>query len=322
MTLLSYPNHFITRQIVAKANVPVVDLNGDLPEFQLPRVLPDNETIGRLAAEHLISRGFRRLVYLQTSSAVVEQERRDGFRRTVESARRDFIHLSAVAAFGNARTLRRRLDWIARELMKLPRPFGVMCQFDVTANDVCMACGRVGLRVPDDVAIVGVDNDPIAAELGEVPLTSVDSNHRGQGYQGAALLDRLMHGEKPPASPIRVPPRGLVVRRSTDILMIENPAVAAALRHIHEHFRENLQAKAIAKSAGVSLRSLYRLFHEHVGRSMAEEIERLRVAHAQQMLSTTDVKVSTIAREAGFVSSSRMSTAFLRHLGKNPSQCR
>lgn len=182
ITLLSYPDHFITQKIIARATVPVVDLNGDLPEIQLPRVLPDNEMIGRLAAEHLIGIGFRLLVYYQTSNAVVDTERRD--------------------------------------------------------------------------------------------------------------------------------------------VMIENSSVAAALRHINEHFREDLRAEAIARAAGVSRRSLYRVFQENVGRSVAEEIERRRVFFARQMLVNPELKISDVANESGFVSSGRMAAAFMKHFGKPPSQCR
>jgi len=322
ITLLSYPDHFITQKIIARATVPVVDLNGDLPEIQLPRVLPDNEMIGRLAAEHLIGIGFRLLVYYQTSNAVVDTERRDGFRRAVEKAGREFRLVNAVEAYRNSDTLRNRLAWMAREFLKIPLPFGIMSQFDGTANEVSIACGNAGLRVPDDVAIVGVDNDPIAAELGPVPLTSVDSDRRAIGYQGAALLARLMLGEPAPVDPIRVPPKGLVVRKSTDILMIENSSVAAALRHINEHFREDLRAEAIARAAGVSRRSLYRVFQENVGRSVAEEIERRRVFFARQMLVNPELKISDVANESGFVSSGRMAAAFVKHFGKLPSQCR
>ena len=322
LTLLSYPDHFITREIVAKAKVPVVDMNGDLPNFKLPRVLTDNEAIGRLAAEHLIGRGFRHLVYYQTTDVAVERERRDGFRKAVQATGREFILLSAVDAYRDSFTWINRLEWMRHELLKLPRPLGLMSQYDRSANEICMACGRAGLRVPEDVAIVGVDNDPIAAELGEIPLTSVDSNHRSQGYEGAALLDRLMRGEKPPDAPLRVPPKGLVVRQSTDILMMEDPAVAAALRHINAHFREHLTVGDIARAAGISRRSLYRIFEENVGRSVAEEIERLRVSTSQQMLTSTDMKVSTIANEAGFSSSGRMAAAFIRQFGKRPSEFR
>ncbi len=322
ITLLVHPDHFITRQIIAQAKVPVVDLNDDCPEIKLPRVLADNETIGRVAAEHLISRGFRNLVYYQTSNSVGALERRAGFRQAVEAARRDFFLLNAVQAFRAADTLQHRLDWMARKLVLLPRPFGMMCQYDVTANEMCIACGHAGLRVPEEVAIVGVDNLTTSAELGEMPLTSVDSNLHGRGYQSAALLDRLMRGEKPPCEPVRVPPKGLVVRRSTDILMIKDPAVAAALTYINLHFREPLRVEAVAQAAGLSLRSLYRHFRENTGRSVAEEIERLRVAYAQQMLTCTAIKIQSVAREAGFASPESMSGAFLKHVGKHPSACR
>jgi len=322
ITLLTQTTQSMTRRLITGAKVPVVDLNDDCPGIQLPRVLADNEMIGRLAAEHLISRGFRHLVYYQTSDSAGALDRRAGFRRAVKAAGREFILLSAVRAFLDKDSLQHRLAWLARKLVKLPRPFGIMGQFDVTANELCMACGRAGLPVPEEVAIVGVDNISTCAEFGEIPLTSVDSNLHGRGYQGAALLDRLMRGEKAPAEPIRVPPKGLVARRSTDILMIENPVVAAALRHINAHFRENLQAESIARAAGVSLRSLYRLFQEHLGRSVAEEIERLRLTCARQMIAGTDLKISAIARDAGFVSSESMTAAFLKHYGKRPSECR
>ena len=213
-------------QFVARARRPTVDLTCELTGRRLPRVLPDNEAIGRLGAEHLLSRGFKELAFYHAYDARVESERMAGFRQAVRRAGQSFHHLDLASAPRRYQRGEHRLNYLTDMLRQLPRPLGVMAQYDTRASEVVLACERASLAVPEQVAVVGADNDPITSELGLVPLTSVDTNRFQLGYEGAALLDRLMQGEKPPRKPIRIPPKGIVVRRSSDILAVENIDVA------------------------------------------------------------------------------------------------
>jgi len=302
-----------------KARVPVVDLTGQLPNLPFPRVLPDNHAIGRLAAEELSGRGFKHTAFFTFARDVpVIVERMAGFRETALTAGCSFRVLDYTdLSKGNSRKC--MIRWLAGELAKLPKPVGLMAQFDAEANIIIQACIHAGLNVPEQVAVVGVDNDPIYSELGHVPLTSVVSNRELLGYRGAELLDRLMRGGKPPAKPERVPPGGIVVRRSTDIFAINDEGVAKALRYIKEHAREPISIDAVVRASGVSRRTLYTKFETTLNRTIQAEIIRQRINVAKNLLSTTDEKLGSIAYDSGFESASSLSKAFRTHEGMPPS---
>jgi LacI family transcriptional regulator len=211
------------------------------------------------------------------------------------------------------------IRWLAAELAKLPKPLGVMAQFDGDANVVVQACIHAGLNVPEQIAVVGVDNDPIYSELGPVPLTSVISNRELLGYQGAALLDRLMRGGKAPTKHERVPPGGIVVRRSTDIFAINDKALAKALNYIKENLAQPISIDQIVQASGVSRRTLYAKFSRLLGRSIHTEIVRQRINLAKNLLATTDEKLESISLDSGFDSASSFGKAFRAHEGMTPS---
>jgi LacI family transcriptional regulator len=194
-----------------------------------------------------------------------------------------------------------------------------MAQFDAEANIVIQACIYAGLNVPEQVAVVGVDNDPIYSELGPIPLTSVVSNRELLGYRGAELLDRLMRGRKPPAKPERIPPGGIVVRSSSDIFTINDEGVARALRFIKQHANEPISIDAVVRASGVSRRTLYTKFETKLGRTIQAEILRQRINLAKNLLSTTNEKLESIAYDSGFGSASSLSKAFKIYDGMQPS---
>lgn len=306
------------REIVLKAGVPVVDLWQDCPELSLPRVYPDHHAAGRLAATHLIELGLRNLLfYSHTVDRRVTELRRNGFREMAKSRGLgvDEIWWDSHTPMPKGLT---RVSWLAQQLKSRSLPVGVMAGNDAVASDVLDAAHLAGLRVPEDVAVVGVDNDPILAELGAVPLTSVEIARPRVGYEAAALLDRLIDGEKPPRHPILVPPAGVIARRSTEILAVSDADVLTAVRYIRDHFRESISVTDVAASTFLSQRRLQDRFQSALGHSILDEITRQRVNFARHLLTQTKHKIAIVATMGGFGSMHHMSKVFRRELKISP----
>jgi LacI family transcriptional regulator len=215
-----------------------------------------------------------------------------------------------------------RLDWIARQLHLMGPPVGVMAENDAVATDVLDAAQRAGLRVPEEVAVIGVDNDSVMAELGPVPLTSVDTARERVGYEAAALLDRLMDGAAAPRAPVLVAPAGVVIRQSTEMLAVSDPDILGAIRFIRENFRRPIGVADVAKHTFLSRRRLQDRFQETVGHSMNDEIVRRRLDLCKDLLTRTTHKIATIATLTGFLHVNRMIRTFNRKLGMTPGEYR
>jgi LacI family transcriptional regulator len=320
--LLSLPNKpdpVLTKLLTKR--VPLVDLRIEY-KGRFPRVVLDNEAIGRMAAEHLLSRGFSDLAYYQAYTSRVEDERLAGFRKTVESAGKKFHWINMTKAPPSARRGEKRLVYLAQCISALPKPAGVMGQYDISASEVIMACELAGIPVPEHVAVVGADNDYITSELGPIPLTSVDTDRYRHGYEAAALLDRMLKGEKPPSSPIRIPPKEVVMRKSTGILAIKNLHVSRALTFIWEHFNEPIQIKNVVLASEISRRLLFTLFRQHLNCTIMDEITRLRILRAKALLKETDDKTFAIALSCGFSDARHLNKTFQRVAGMTPTEYR
>ena len=228
IALLRQPKSELVK-FVRGATMPVVDLVNELPEFGVPRVLADNHAVGRVAAEHLLSCGMHHFAFVNLWNSHVEQERMAGFRGAIEQAGRAFY---AIEQKRQCRGHVQVLEWIRDELVPLPKPLGVMGQHDREAIYIIQACEMAGLHVPEQVAVVGSDNDPVLCELGPVPLSSVDNRRRNQGYEAAKLLQKLMDGGPAPSQPIRVPTGPVIVRYSSEVLAVSDPDLSCALRFI------------------------------------------------------------------------------------------
>ena len=216
---------------VTRASVPAVDLAAELADLPLPRVLADNESIGRAAAAHLLACGLHHLAFLNVWDSHVERERMSGFRKAVEETSRTFHPLEFHGPKQRYADTDHLLDWLVAELRRLPRPLGAMGRHDRASGYILQACEVAGLRVPDEVAVVGSDNDPPLCELGSVPLSSVDNRRRDHGLKAAALLERLMDGEAAPAAPLRVPVGPVIVRYSSEVLAVPHEDVSRAEVH-------------------------------------------------------------------------------------------
>ena len=303
---------------VTGATVPAVDLVAELPDLPLPRVLADNEAIGRAAATHLLSCGVHDLAFLNVWDSHVERERMSGFRKAVEATSRTFHPLEFHGLKQAHADTAHLIEWLAGELRRLPRPLGAMGQHDRESGYILQACELAGLRVPDEVAVVGSDNDPLLCELGSVPLSSVDNRRRDQGFKAAALLGRLMDGEAAPTEPLRVPAGPVIVRYSSEVLAVPHEDVSKALTFIANNYHRPIHVNDVVRHVDTTRRRLYLLFEEHLDRPIQAEILRRRLDLARRLLLTTGDKLYSIARACGFETAQQLTRVFTREVGIAP----
>lgn len=309
-------------EFVKNARVPVVDLSNSCSDIVLPRVLDDNLAIGEAAAEHLLENGFRHLAFYKSYESWSQELRLDGFRRQAARGGAGFHLIDWWAACGNGTVEYDQRAWLAAELKKLPLPLGVMGINDELTTVVLYSAAAAGLAVPEQIAVVGVDDDPFAGELAPVGLTSVKSDPVQQGYRAAELLDELMNGRPAPKKPILLQPNGVIVRASSDTIAVDNEKVAAALAFIRMNYKTPILAETVAEHLAMSRRRLHDLFMEHLGRSVADELQRRRIELAIKLLRSTDDTVKEIAAKSGFSSAEHMSKAFSRTLSTPPGKFR
>ncbi len=313
-------------EFIAAAGLPTVEISMVRNEIPLPRVEGDNEMIGRLAAEHFLERNFRHFAWAPMLDDVVNAERYRGFANRLEKAGitcdllppADTRHGDPAARDWSAR---RKL--LMRELKRLPKPLAVFGYNDCVAADIIDACDDASLLVPEAVAVLGVDNDALICECIPVPLSSVCHDLEGMAYQAAALLDRLMSGRKPPKDVIRVPPKGLVTRRSTDILAVDNLQVARALRFIRDEYNNpRIGVDDVVAATNLTRRLLEKAFRQELQRTINDEIVRLRMDKVEDLLANSDLKVVKISEICGFSRPNHLFRCFRKLKGISPKQYR
>jgi LacI family transcriptional regulator len=187
---------------------------------------------------------------------------------------------------------------------------------------VLEACRAVGARVPDDVAVIGVDNDEMICELTSPPMSSIEQGARRMGYEAAALLERLMRGRKTSQLRFVVEPEGVIARRSTDTLAVSDAEVAAAMRFIRDHACQRIHIDDVAEAIGLSRSSAERRFKAVMGRTIHAEINRVRFARAKQLVAESDLPLKQVSFQAGFRHVQYMTAIFRRRLGQTPKEYR
>jgi LacI family transcriptional regulator len=327
--ILSFVGHWDDlAKYVTSAGVPVVEISSVRKDLGVPSVMEDNEAIGRLGGEHLLGRNLKNFAWAPFSDDVVNEERFRGFAESVREAGFDCLRLLPFSTRRNAR-LNRHLNWTLRRrrvvntIRSLRHPLGIFCYNDCVAADIVDACIEAGIQIPDEVAVLGVDNDPVICDCVQVPLSSVRHDLEGMAYEAAALLDRLIDGEAPPEIPQRIAPKGVVTRRSTELLAVDDPTVGAALRYIQANFCEgDLSVGDVVAHCRVPRRSLERTFKRELQRTVLHEILRVRVSCAQRLLETTSLSVTDIAARSGFVNLNHFFRVFQGRTGLTPRKFR
>jgi LacI family transcriptional regulator len=303
---------------VAASRLPAVDLSaaGLLPGA--PWVHSDVRAEAQAGFAHLWDRGYRRLGFCGVTEYQWAEWQRDrfvGLAREVGCECSDFVRpLRSANAAGWTAGQRALAHWLRR----LRKPVGIFACFDVLGQQVLDACRTAGIRVPDDVAVVGVDNDPLRCGLSDPPLSSVVPDTRRVGYVAARILRQMMSGARVPPEPHLVAPLGVVARRSSDALAIEDPDVSAAVRYIREHACEPMNVKQVMDNVPISRRALESRFRKLLGRSPHDEILRCRIERAKQLLSETELPVKAVADRVGVGNSEYLSVLFRRLEGCTP----
>ncbi|SIN95489.1 LacI family transcriptional regulator [Singulisphaera sp. GP187] len=311
-------------EILTSLRTPWVNVCGVTPDVGIPRVGPDDLLIGQLAATHLLDRGIRHFGFIGHAEHAGSARREEGFRRTLDQAHHTaaYYHETGRQQF-DSRLHRWALgEGFRRWVDSLPKPVGISTFYDMWGLQLSEVCREVGLRVPEDVAIVGMGNDDLLCELARPSLSSVVVPAERIGYEAAVLLDRLMAGAKPPDRPVLLPPTGVAIRQSSDILAIDDPEVAAAIRLIHEHGHQPIRVGDLLRAVSISRRSLERRFRTIFNRSISEEIRRVHLERARDMLAGTELSMSEVAEHAGFSNARHLSIAFRQQTGRTPSAYR
>lgn len=318
-TLRSDPSTFETVKSLVKRGVPAVDLTWSRPEFKIPRVTSDHFAIGRLAAEHFAERNFKHVAWFSTGWGHVHALRFAGLRSVFPAMRwvlTDELPKTRLHSYGAFS------KWLARTLSKAPKPLAALAYDEADAARLLDAALRCGASVPEELAILSIGNNPFICESQAIPLSSIDQNLERGGYEAAALLDRLMDGGKPPSDPVMVPPKGVAMRRSTDIVAAADPLVRSALDYISANISRPFGAAQIADALGCGRSALDKRFAAETGHSIGAEISRRRLALAKVLLSGTGKTIAEIAAETGFCTASYLSNIFRDATGKTPRQWR
>lgn len=305
-------------EIARRLDMPVVNIYDSFKPEGLPSVICNNYEAGRLVARHFLERGFRHFGFVD-NSRYYSRLRCEGFAQELDrnGISCDTLHHGVLKMQWEI-DRERAGEWIRRQ----PKPVAVMTCSDLFGVHLVNLCNEIGLHVPDDVGIVGVDNDEAMSTVCSQPLSSVAMPSRRVGYRAAALLDRLMRGKRPPRSPILLEPTGVVARQSSDAIGVADDDIRSAMRFIRHHAGTPIGVSDLLKEVPVCRTILDRKFRVMLGYSPAKAILRSRVELAKQLLSETNLKAEDVARRSGFTEYSTFYRVFQRHTGLAPDSFR
>lgn len=302
---------------------PVVNIAATLPVSVVPRVRADHYGMGRMAAEHLLERGLRRLAFYGFTGFWFSQQRRQGL---VDRAAEAGVACDVLEVPGSPsapQSWQKRIAPLTRFLKRLKPPVGLLAVQDYRARTVIDECQRLGLRIPHDVAVIGIDDDPTICEFCRPTLSSVSRNSWRLGYETAAMLAQLMAGRAPPEKDLVVPCDDVVARQSTDTIAIEDPQVAAAVHFIHDHPGVPFGVDRVVEATTISRRLLEVRFREALSSSIYDYLCRQRLQRASQLLAAPErVKLHKVAAMCGFSNAEQMRLVFKRLTGLTPLEYR
>lgn len=308
---------------------PVVDVLGQARFAGIPAFDTDARAVARLAADFFFRAGFAHFAYSGYPGLPFSDRRGDAFRDCLRERGQDLLELPGLppqpkrgdiqAVEQHALSaLRRTADWIRAQ----PRPLAVFACNDVRAQQVLNACRESGLRVPEDVAVMGVDNDDVLCNLCDPPLTSIEPDTARLGHEAARLLDRLMRGERAAAPFTSIPPSRLVERTSTDIIAIDDPVMAQAVRFIRNEIGRGIAVKDVLAHVARSRTDLERRFHRWLGASIHDELLRRRLERVRALLEESSLGLQAIADRSGLSTAAHLCRLFQQHFHLTPSEYR
>jgi len=316
---------------LARRGIPVVDLTMHRPDIAVPRIVPDYEGAGMLAARHFADIGVRRAIWFSTEWSNVQRLFYKGLTAGMAGLRRrdgspapapERIVLSEIVPRSRLDDADRFAAALAPRLRALPEPAGLLAYNDEEAVRILGLCQDAGIQVPERLAVLGIGDDAFLCDNQPVPVSSVIDELERCGHEGAALLERLMDGGPPPAAPIVVPCRRIRARRSTDTFATESPVLRRALEILSSRLANPPGMVRLAEEVGVSRATLDRLFLRELGRPAHAELLRRRIARAKELLSELGRSVADISAACGFCNPGYFAAAFAREEGITPHRWR
>ncbi len=321
--LITHMHHPAMRAALQAIDCPVVSVSHIAADDPLPRVSVDNRAIGRLAAEHLLEHGHRHFAFVGLSGVQFAAARAAGFtERLAESAHtRSERSIPPRWLKRSPRTRTRNLRLFTRWLSALPRPTGLFAANDAVAWFIGEVCRQADIAIPLHIALLGVDNDDLLCQMAYPPLSSIIVPGRRLGYLAAEQLDHAIT-RRQPIQPVALAPLGVQTRQSSEFYAMEDQDVVAALRFIRDHATAGITVADVLDEVPLARRALERRFRKLIGRTPLEELHRIRVEAACQMLTTTDLSIEETARRCGFGRANYMSRLLQRYRAQTPRQVR
>lgn len=309
-------------QAVQATGVPFIELTDRHQTHGLNYVWSDDAAIGYLAAEHFLERGFREFGFCGFTNEAWSERRQQAFIQRVAEAKCR-CHQYQSPWYGNdalpwEEDQRQLRDW----LRALPRACGIMACSDLRGQQVVDACLQEGLAVPEQVAVIGVDNDTLLCRICDPPMSSVIPNAEGVGFRAAELLTQLMNGESPQQHQYLIEPLGVAARQSTDMIAIDDPDISAALRYIRENACRGISVADVTANVAISRSSLERKVRRYLDRTPQQEIRQVQTKRVCELLTTTELSAERIATLCGFENPEYMYVVFRRVVGMTPGDFR
>jgi LacI family transcriptional regulator len=310
-----------TARLLRATHLPVVEMHGS-SKIGVSQVRVDFDMVVRMATDHLLSSGLRHFAYFTCGQSDAVKEQYAAFRSALESRGFGFHAYPAPVVKEIVPHWDER--WrpnVAKWVRTLPRPVGVFTPADSHAVRLLDVCRELNVAVPEELALLGMGNDPVICETLRPTLSSLDLNAARIGYEAARLLDRKMAGRQS-NDVVRVPPSHVAVRQSTDLMVMDDADMVRAMQFVREFACTGIDISRVAEEVGLSLSVLQRRFHKYLGRTPKSEIMRVQIEHAKRLLSQTDRSCESVAKKSGFTSLTSFTRAFHRETGTTPNAYR
>ncbi|EAQ78547.1 AraC family transcriptional regulator [Blastopirellula marina] len=307
-------------QAIQKTGVPAVDLRFAVPNLKMPGVGVDNLALVSLALDHFLDRGFTRFAFCgyPTGEFIWMDLRAKLFHDLVVQKGYRCEVFPQDLKIAKPRTWEQDQRQLVRWIRKLEKPVAIMACNDSRGQQLLDACRRAEADVPNDLSVLGVDNDEFLCGLSTPPLSSIDINTERIGYYAAELLQSLMNGAPAPSEPVLFPAEAVIARRSTDSFAVEDEEFAAVLRYFRENACQGIRMADITKATGMERRTLERRMKSTLGRSPKDELIRIKIEESRRLLVRTDMSIKNIAQAAGFSNSRYFSRVFQSRVGTTP----
>lgn len=310
---------------VLSEKLPTVDFSLRRAQLPFAHVVLDHQKAAELAADHFLKRGFRNFMFYSAAVNWTFEERGSFFVNVLRKQGHQCKWLKWHEARENRENRSewtKRRAWLAKALKSVPKPVGLFTANGTLALEVLEVCNAYEISVPNEVAIIGIEDDLLLPQGMLLSITAVDPNLEEQGYQGAALLDRMIDGEPAPKNPVRIAPARIITRQSTDITAATHPGVSKAIRFIEDNLEKQIGVEEVARHAGMSRRGLHQAFVEQIGRTPGAHIRSARIENAKKLLAETDNKVESIAILSGYPSLNSFFVAFKQASKVTPAEYR